>query len=160
MRTFVAPALLLVAAAASPARGDDKVDKTRLPKPIQTIACDMSVFEQGGVFTIIDIRYEEVGEAVKGDGIVWTLKANREISCADAKRLLKNRTARFYRDIKDARQEVMFTYVFLPNKLEFGGFADQRLQANEAVEIYMFLDADEIRRLTDKKAGRMILSEK
>ena len=150
----------MFALAIAPDAADEKIEKNRMPKPLEAIAIDVGPLEEDGLFTVIDVRYEEVEEGRKA--VVWTLKANQEMKCEAAGRFLKNLTAiRYYRGIKGSQQEVTWGFVHLPTKVSLLLDADSNvLKRNESIDVWVDADDDLITTLKTKKATKAEFSAK
>ena len=133
----------------------------RFPEPFEYLKTNIHEIEESGYFEILATRYDILRDDRKERGIIWTLRAKKNMTYRHVKRLLNRfRDVRFYlekqRDNGLTQIEAHSTLLFYPIYIDAGIAESQRLLQGTRMEIWIDLNSSEIRRILAKEVTRVV----
>ena len=146
---------------------DDKPDLTLLPRPLSYINSNITDIEEAGYFKILDARYGALRENTTQMAIVWTLRAEQNMTYRRAKLFFDQfRDVRFYyvktyekEENKPTRYvEVHSTLLYYSRFVDVGSVNGESLRRGSRLEIWMYIDTNDIRRALGREANRVVFS--
>jgi hypothetical protein len=160
---------LLIAAAARGAESEEAhgaesketppQEVVKLPKPLEAISCNIRDLEKSGFFQVTGAAFgaeKELGE----EALIWKVKVVQTLTLKHAMLLLRNvRDCRFFRiekDLKDLRTQLLTAELAYPASFDYGAVHHGVLHRNEEFQIWVLLNAEQIRMLQLHKANRLV----
>lgn len=153
------PAKSVGAAAPAASTEDDESegpDPAGLPKPLDTLAGDLTGLEETGYFEIIDVQLGRT-QWLTEEAVIWTVRVVKRIQCRHAMMLLERfRDVRFLRTGKQKNTELHLGRLYYSSWIESDAVNNRSLNLDEEFQLWLHLDADRVKRLKMGKADTVI----
>jgi hypothetical protein len=131
----------------------------RFPEPLERLSCNIADLEKSGHLALTKVEYGRTA-MVRDDAVIWTLKVVKPITCRHVIMLLRHlRDVRFYATPQGTVQETHWTLLYYSARIPLGAVNRQVLSVDEQFQIWVPINAVEIRRITSRGADTVVFSE-
>lgn len=144
------------------AKKDDSerpVDLNRLPAPFDRVLSNgLELQGKRKLLTLMSVKYEFL-KTGRGKGIVWTLKANRDVTFRRLKQHLADyRDARFYyRTRRNTLIQKFHTQLNYPSIIDAGADNSERMLSQQVFQVWIPMTDTERRKVIAQESNFLVL---
>jgi hypothetical protein len=131
-------------------------DLVKLPEPLTYVSGNLLDLEMKGFFKIVKGEYGRVRE-LDEEALIWTLEVVKPITCRHATILLRRLSdVRFYWIDKKWQKQLHSTDLWYSSWVASGSVHHEILDPYERFQVWVLLDAEQVRRLKHERANRVV----
>ena len=131
----------------------------QLPKPLDTISCNIADLEKNGYFALTQVTFGRTPDSL-GDTLTWTVRVTKPLTYRHAILLLNGlRDARFYVTSAKTRQELHSTLLYYSDRISSGAVDGGLLTVDTKFEVWMPVDELTVRMLKSRQADTLEFRE-